>query len=138
VVWISDRPDEAAVPPDPEPAVGRRETPSDQQIRDEICREILQIHEEAYGKGTGQITAIVDGDWVIVVLDLVELPPYEQFLLEAGHQDTVIDVRHRYQLAIQASFRAAVERATGRTVVGFASTSDMDEPRFAAEIFKLD
>jgi uncharacterized protein YbcI len=107
-------------------------------VHDEICREILQIHENAYGKGTAQIDTFVEGDWVIVVLDLPELPPNEQLLIEAGHQDTVVEVRHRYQLAIQASFRAAVERATGRRVIGFASTADMDEPRFAAEIFKLE
>ena len=52
--------------------------------------------------------------------------------------ETVIQVRSQYQHAIQASFRAAIERATGAHVVGFASTTSMDEPRFAAEIFKLE
>jgi hypothetical protein len=46
-------------------------------------------------------------------------------------------VRSQYQHAIQASFRAAVERATGRTVAGFASTNSVEEPRFMVEIFKL-
>jgi hypothetical protein len=46
--------------------------------------------------------------------------------------------RTQYQHSIQASFRAAIERATGRRVTGFASTANMDEPRFVAEIFKLD
>jgi hypothetical protein len=32
---------------------------------------------------------------------------------------------------------AAIERATARTVIGFASTTSMDEPSFVAEIFKL-
>jgi hypothetical protein len=46
-------------------------------------------------------------------------------------------VRSQYQHAIQASFRAAVERATGRTVAGFASTNSVEEPRFMVEISKL-
>jgi hypothetical protein len=40
-------------------------------------------------------------------------------------------------LHIQSSFRAAVERATGRKEVGFTSTTSVEEPRFMAEIFKL-
>jgi hypothetical protein len=43
-----------------------------------------------------------------------------------------------YQHAIQASFRAAVERATGRRVIGFASMTSFDDHPFVAEIFKLE
>jgi uncharacterized protein YbcI len=135
---MSDRPDDAGVPKDPEPAEARDEPPSAERVRDEICREILRIHETAYGKGTGRIDAFVEGDWVIVVLDELELLPNEQFLIEAGDKDTVVDVRYKYQLAIQPSFRAAVERATGRAVIAFASSNNLDEPRFATEIFKLE
>jgi len=75
---------------------------------------------------------------VVVVLDDPELLPNEKFLIDHGKHETVIQVRTQYQHAIQASFRAAIERATGRTVVSFASTTSMDEPRFMAEIFKLE
>jgi uncharacterized protein YbcI len=74
---------------------------------------------------------------VVVVLDELELLPNEKFLVEHGKQETVVQVRTQYQHAIQASFRAAIERATGRTVVGFASTTSIEEPRFVAELFKL-
>jgi uncharacterized protein YbcI len=74
---------------------------------------------------------------VVVVLDDPELLPNEKFLLENGKHDTVVQVRSQYQQAIQASFRAAVERATGRRVIGFASTTSIDEHPFVAEIFKL-
>jgi hypothetical protein len=47
-------------------------------------------------------------------------------------------VRTQYQHAIRSSFSAAIERATGRTVVGFASTTSIEEPRFMAEVFRLD
>jgi hypothetical protein len=73
-----------------------------------------------------------------VILDELELLPNEEFLVDNGEPDAVTRVRTQYQLAIQAPLRAAVERATGRIVTGFASTTSVHEPRFAAEIFKLD
>jgi uncharacterized protein YbcI len=125
-------------PADPQGGDGRRGPPSAEEVREEASREILRIHEESYGKGAGQAKAFVGDDFVVVVLDDLELLPNEKFLLGHGKHETVVQVRHQYQQAIQASFRAAIERATGRTVIGFASTTSMDEPRFAAEIFKLD
>ncbi len=74
----------------------------------------------------------------MVILDDLELLPNEKFLLENGDAGTVMQVRSQYQQAIQATFSAAIERATGRSVIGFASTTSLDEPRFAAEIFKLE
>ena len=98
----------------------------------------FDCHEESYGKGARQAKAFVGEDFVVVVLDDLELLPNEKFLMEHGKHETVVQVRSQYQHAIQASFRAAIERATGRTVIGFASTTSIDEPRFVAEIFKLD
>jgi uncharacterized protein YbcI len=106
-------------------------------MQDEVAREILRIHEESYGKGATQAHAFLGEDYVVVVLDDLELLPNEKFLVEHGKHETVLHVRTQYQHAIQASFRAAVERATGRKVIGFASTTSLDEPRFVAEIFKL-
>ena len=111
--------------------------PSAEEVQEEVRREILRIHEESYGKGAASARAFVSEDYVIVVLDDLELLPNEKFLVEHGKHETVIQVRTQYQHAIQASFRAAIERATGRMVVGFASTTNMDEPRFVAEIFRL-
>jgi uncharacterized protein YbcI len=111
--------------------------PSEQQVRDELAREILKIHTESYGKGAGRAEAFVSDGWAIVVLDELELLPNEEFLVERGKHEAVMHVREQYQRAIQANLRAAVERATGRTVLGFASTNNVDESRFAVEIFKL-
>jgi uncharacterized protein YbcI len=125
VVAITDRPEE-------------RSDPTEQDVREEISREIHQIYEESYGRGAANAEALVGEGWVIVILDQLELLPNEEFLVENGEHDAVARVRTRYQLAIQAPLRAAIERATGRTVTGFASTTSVDEPRFAAEIFKLE
>jgi len=99
-------------PADPDDSGERRSAPSAQQVRDEICREILRIHEESYGKGAARAHAILAEDYVVVVLDDVELMQNEKFLIEHGEEETVVQVRTQYQRAIQASFRAAIERAT--------------------------
>jgi uncharacterized protein YbcI len=112
--------------------------PTEQEVRGEISREIKQIYERSHERPIGSASAFVSDGWVIVVLDNVELAPNEQFLVDKGEHDTVAHVRTQYQLAIQAPLRAAVERATGRNVTGFASTTSVEEPRFAVEIFKLD
>jgi uncharacterized protein YbcI len=135
---MPDRPEDTEGPEDPGRASERLEPPSAQEVQDEISREILRIHEESYGKGAEQAHAFIAEDYVVVVLDDLELLPNEKFLVEHGKHETVVQVRTQYQHAIQASFRAAIERATGRTVVGFASTTSVDEPRFMAEIFRLD
>jgi uncharacterized protein YbcI len=137
VLAIPDRPEETPGPADPDAAGGRRGPPSTRDVADEIAREILRIHEESYGKGAGAAHTYIGEDFVVVILDDLELLPNEKFLLENGERDTVVQVRSQYQRAIRASFSAAIERATGRRVIGFASTTSVDEPRFVAEVFKL-
>jgi uncharacterized protein YbcI len=124
-------------PADPGDPRAAREPPTQAEIRDEIAREVLRIHEDSYGEGAGQAFAVVTEGWVMVIFDDFELLPNEAFLVDQGKQEAVARVRTQYQQAIQSSFRAAIERATGRTVVGFASTTSVEEPRFMAEIFKL-
>jgi uncharacterized protein YbcI len=136
VVSISERPRDTEGPEDP--GGRRREPPSEAEVRDEISREILRIHDESYGKGASAAHTYLGNGYVVVVLDDPELLPNERFLLENGKHDTVVQVRTQYQHAIQASFRAAVERATGRKVIGFASMTNFNDHPFVAEIFKLE
>jgi uncharacterized protein YbcI len=138
--WFSipDRPDETQGPEDPEGSAKPREPPSEAEVQDELSREILRIHEESFGKGATSTHTFVGSEYVVVVLDDPELLPNEKLLLENGKHDTVVQIRTRYQHAIQASFRAAVERATGRRVIGFASTTSFEEHRFVAEVFRLE
>ena len=143
MVTIPDRPDERDTedtrgPEDPGDPSQARQPPSEQEVEDEISREILRIHEESYGNGAGGAHTYLGNGYVVVVLDDPELLPNEKFLLDSGKHDTVVQVRSQYQHAIQATFRAAIERATGRKVIGFASTTSFDEHRFVAEIFKLE
>jgi uncharacterized protein YbcI len=98
----------------------------------------LAIHRESYGRSVASAKAHVLGDTVIVLLDGLELLPNEEFLISEGHEETVANVRTQFQKAIEPTFRAAVERATGRRVVGFVSHVQLEEPRFMAEIFRLE
>ena len=108
------------------------------EVEEEIGREILGILEESYGKGAARAKAFVNDDWAVVVLDDLELLPNEQFMVDRGEHDAVAHVRTMYQRAIQGTFSAAIERATGRRVIGFASATSVEEPRFMAETFKLE
>ena len=125
-------------PADPDPQRGEVAGPTAEEIADEICRELQAIHRESYGRPAASAEAHVLGDTVIVLLDEVELLPNEEFLISQGHEEAVAKVRTQYQQAIGPTFRAAVERATGQRVIGFASHVQVEEPRFMAEIFRLE
>jgi uncharacterized protein YbcI len=135
---VTDQDSEAEGPRDPGDPDSRREPPTLEEIRDEIAREILRIYEESYGTCAAKAEALVAESWVIVVVDGFELLPNERFLVDNGEHDTVLQVRAHYQRAIQSSYSAAIERATGRRVIGFASTTSIVEPRFMAEVFRLE
>ena len=123
-------------PTDPDPRL-RATAPTQRAVEEEIRRDILAIHRDSYGRSAGSTLAHVMDDTVIVILDDLELLPNEEFLIEHGRSDAVRDVREQFQQAIRPTFAAAVERATGRRVVGFASHAEVDDARFAVEIFRL-
>lgn len=105
-------------------------------VEEQIAEDLLRIHEESYGKGAERVEVLLSDDAVVVFMDGLELQKNEEFLIQQGEADSVIEVRGRYQRAIETTFRAAVERATGRRVVSFASVTKL-EPHYIAEIFRL-
>jgi uncharacterized protein YbcI len=107
-----------------------------EDVEEAIAADLLRIHRDSYGTGAGAIKAYLNDDCVLVILDDLELQRSETFLLESGEGQAVIDVRNHYQQAIEATFRAAVERATGRRVVSFVSATKLD-PHYAVEVFRL-
>jgi uncharacterized protein YbcI len=125
-------------PADPDPQPGEVAGPTAEEIADEICHDLLAIHIGAYGRAAASAQAHVLGDTVIALLDGLELFPNEEFLISQGQGEVVARVRTQFQEAIGPTFRAAVERATGRRVIGFASHVQLEEPRFMAEIFRLE
>ena len=71
-----------------------------------------------------------------VFFDDLELQKSEEFLIESGEGDRVVDIRSRYQSAIESTYIAVVERTTGRRVLSFSSSTKLD-PNYALEVFRL-
>lgn len=107
-----------------------------QTAHEEIGREIERVHDEAYGGGLSNLEVLIRDDVVVVVMD-VELNRAEQTLVDAGKHEAVRTTREAFQEAIAPTFKAIVERATGRTVKSFASRMIM-EPPWSAEVFRLE
>lgn len=122
--------------PDP-PSSRPPSLPSVAAMEDEISREILAIQLDSYGCGAADVHAHLVDSTVVVVLDGLHLTPSEEFMISVGRSEDVITIRNQFEQAIAPTFKAVVERATGRRVVGFSSQQQIREPRFAAEVFRL-
>ncbi len=109
--------------------------PSAEDVREEIAREILRVHQESYGTG-GRLDVQLSDDTVLIVID-VELTPAEQTLVDADQHEAVKTTREAYQEAIEPTFTAIVERATGRRVVSFLSAMNVG-PLYSIEFFRLE
>jgi uncharacterized protein YbcI len=125
-------------PLDPSPERPEVREPTDREVADEICRDMMEIHRSSYGRPAARAQAHILDDTVIVLLDGLQLLPNEALLVDNGQGDVVDRIRSEYQKAIEPTFRAAVERATGRRVIGFSSHVCMEEPRFMTEVFRLE
>jgi uncharacterized protein YbcI len=97
--------------------------PIDGAVRSAISQAIVRIHAEHYGKGATQAKTYVWDDLVVTVLRDV-LTVAERTLIDADRADTVRDVRTTFQSSLEQTFRAAVERLTGRRVHSFLSQVD--------------
>lgn len=134
-----EEPHRDAGPADPfEGEGGTAEPPTGRQVEAAVAEQLLRIHRESYGRSAERAVTHVIDDTLIVLLDGLELLPNEEFLVQNGAQEAVAELRTTYQKAIEPIFRAAVERATGRRVIGFASHVTLEEPSFAVEVFRLE
>jgi uncharacterized protein YbcI len=95
----------------------------DGAARSAISQAIVRIHAEHYGKGATQAKTYVWDNLVVTVLRDV-LTVAERTLVDVDHADTVRDVRTTFQFSLEKTFRAAVERLTGRRVLSFMSQVD--------------
>jgi len=105
-------------PPVPLPSTG-----IDGAMRSAISQAIVRIHAEHYGKGATQAKTYVWENLVVTVLRDV-LTVAERTLIDLGRADTVREVRTTFQDNLEPTFRAAVERLTGRRVQSFMSQVD--------------
>ncbi len=109
----------------------QKQDPIERGISDELAR----IHVHSYGQEPLSIDTYMLDDAVLCVVD-VELLAHERLLTEHQHGAEVVATRSAYEDAIGSTFKAAVERMTGRKVIAFLSSTNLDPP-FMVEFFRL-
>ena len=101
-----------------------------------IAEQILAVHEESYGTGASDVEVHIEGDSVVVILD-IELTPAERTLLRGDQALAVKQTREAFQEVIGPTFTAIIERTTGRRVKAFLSSVSI-EPLYSVELFRLE
>ena len=101
-----------------------------------ITSALVGIHTEHLGRGPRSASTFHYGHVLVTLMHDV-LTRAEKSLTRTGKVDAVSHIRHLFQETIEADFREAVERLTGRKVLAFISGNHID-PDIAAEVFILD
>lgn len=101
-----------------------------------VTSALVGIHTEYLGRGPRTASTFHHGN-VVVTLMYDVLTHAEKSLSQRQHGDAVSNTRHLFQQTMEADFRAAVQRLTGRQVVAFTSGNSI-EPDIASELFILD
>jgi uncharacterized protein YbcI len=101
-----------------------------------ISNAITRLHRDHYGRGATTTRTIIQRNYVVCFLEDI-YTPVERTLIEAGRTEAVRETRNLFQDAMGPKFKAAVEEATGRTVIAFMSQVCFD-PDMAAEVFVLE
>jgi uncharacterized protein YbcI len=101
-----------------------------------ITSALVGIHTESLGRGPRRASTFYYGHVLVTLMHDV-LTPAEKSLTKTHQTDAVSRIRHLFQETMEADFREAVERITGRKVLAFISGNHL-EPDVAAELFILD
>jgi uncharacterized protein YbcI len=112
------------------------EAESGRSVNAEISNAMVGLKKEFYGRGPTKAKTYVNDNYIFCVLE-GGLTRNEETLLEAGEHDLVRTYRLRFQEVMAQPTTAAVERITGRKVIGYHSQIVFD-PEFGFEIFVLD
>ena len=105
-------------------------------LRAEISNAMVGLKKEFYGKGPTKAKTYLNDNYVFCVMQ-GGLTRNEETLLAAGQEDLVRQFRLKFQEAMAAATTEAVERLTGRKVVGYHSQIVFN-PEHAVEMFVLD
>jgi uncharacterized protein YbcI len=108
----------------------------DGALRSAISQAIVRIHAEHYGKGATQAKTYAWDNLVVTVLRDV-LTTAERTLVAVERTESVRDIRTTFQYTMEPTFRAAVERLTGRRVHSFMSQID-PQNGLGVEVFLLE
>ena len=102
----------------------------------DISNAMVGLKKGFYGKGPTKAKTYINDNYVLCVMQ-GGLTKNEETLLAAGEHDLVRQYRLKFQEAMAAPTTEAIERLTGRRVIGYHSQI-VFEPEHAFEIFVLD
>ena len=100
-----------------------------------IATSAVQVLHEYTGRGPTKAKTTIN-DSVVTILLADTLTTGERTLVEHGHADRVLQVRHDYQTAMRDELVGIVEREVDREVIAFMSQNHID-PDLAVEVFVL-
>jgi uncharacterized protein YbcI len=101
-----------------------------------IATSSVQLLHEYTGRGPTKARATVNGD-LVTVLFADTLTAGERKLVDGGHSDRVLELRHSFQTVMRDDLVAIVERELERKVIAFMSQNHID-PDLAIEVFVLE
>jgi len=116
--------------------MGDEERPTGGELNAAVTRALVGIQHQYLGRGPKSASTFHYNN-IVVTLMYDVLTPAEKVLAQGSHDDSVATIRHLYQQTMEADFKEAVERLTGRAVTAFISGNHI-QPDIAAEIFVLD
>jgi len=100
-----------------------------------IATSAVEVLHEYTGRGPTKARTIIT-DSLVTILLADTLTTGERTLVEHGHGDRVLQVRHDYQTAMRDPLVGIVERELDRGVIAFMSQNHID-PDLAIEVFVL-
>jgi uncharacterized protein YbcI len=110
--------------------------PEGPSMRAEIANAMVGLKKRFYGRGPTKAKTYINDNYVFCVLE-GGLTRNEETLLAAGEADLVRAYRLRFQEVMAEATTEAIERITGRKIIGYHSQIVFD-PEFGFEIFVLD
>jgi uncharacterized protein YbcI len=105
-------------------------------VRSEISNTMVGLKKNFYGKGPTRAKTFLNDNYIFCVME-GGLTRNEETMVERGHEDLVRNFRLRFQEAMAEPMVEAIQRITGRTVIGYHSQI-VFHPEHAFEIFVLD
>src|SRR5215203_6211538 len=105
-------------------------------VRAEVSNAMVGLKKHFYGKGPNKAKTFLNDNYVFCVME-GGLTRNEETLVGRGHEDLVRSYRLRFQEAMENPTVEAVQRITGRAVIGYHSQIVFN-PERAFEIFVLD
>jgi uncharacterized protein YbcI len=101
-----------------------------------ISTAAVQLLHEYTGRGPTKAKTMIN-DNVVAVLLADTLTKGERKLVENGHADRVLELRHDYQRVMRDDLVALVETQLDRKVIAFMSQNHID-PDLGVELFVLE